>query len=60
MISLEQYLKEISKEIEIDAKEMLDEKIKKIGFNGCKLQGKVLHGGNPAEETLKYSQIEKN
>jgi nucleotide-binding universal stress UspA family protein len=59
VLSLEQYLKEISREIEIDAKKMLNEKIKKIEANGINLQGKVLHGGNPAEEILKYSQSEK-
>jgi nucleotide-binding universal stress UspA family protein len=59
MISLEQYLKEISKEIEIDAKKMLDEEIKKIESNRFNLQGRVLYGHNPAEEILKYSQSEK-
>jgi nucleotide-binding universal stress UspA family protein len=59
MLSLEQYLKEISREIEIDAKKMLDEKIKKIESNEFNLQCKVLHGGNPAEEILKYSQSER-
>lgn len=59
MLSLEQYLKEISREIKVEAKKMLDNKIEKMEFNGFTLQGKVLHGGNPAEEILKYSQLEK-
>ena len=59
MLSLEQYLKEISREIGIDAKKMLDKKIKKIESKGFNLQGKVLHGSDPAEEILKFSQSEK-
>jgi nucleotide-binding universal stress UspA family protein len=59
MLSLEQYLREISTEIEIDAKKMLEEKIKKIGSIGFTLHSKVLHGSNPAKEILKFSQSEK-
>jgi nucleotide-binding universal stress UspA family protein len=59
MESLEQYLREISTEIRIDAKKMLEEKIKKIESNGFTLQSIVLHGSNPAEEILKFSELEK-
>jgi nucleotide-binding universal stress UspA family protein len=59
MLSLEQYLREISTEIEIDAKKMLEEKMKKIDSIGFTLHSKVLHGSNPAKEILKFSQSEK-
>jgi nucleotide-binding universal stress UspA family protein len=56
-ITLEQYLNDIAIETKIDAKKMLEEKIKKIESNGFTLQSMVLHG-NPAEEILKFSQLE--
>jgi nucleotide-binding universal stress UspA family protein len=57
-ITLEQYLKDIAIETENDAKNILEDKIKTIGSNGFTLQSMVLHG-NPAEEILKFSQLEK-
>ena len=59
MLSLEQYLREISTEIEIDAKKILKEKIMKIESNGFTLHSKVLHASKPAKEILKFSQSEK-
>jgi len=59
MLSLEQYLREISTEIKIDVKKMLEEKLKKIESNEFTLHIIVLHGSNPAEEILKFSQSEK-
>jgi nucleotide-binding universal stress UspA family protein len=59
MLSLEQYLRDISTEFKIDAKKMLEEKIKKIESNEFTLHIIVLHGSNPAEEILKFSQSEK-
>jgi hypothetical protein len=56
--TLEQYLKDISIEIKIDAKNKLEEKIKKIESNDFSLQGNVLYG-NPAEEIITFSQSEK-
>jgi nucleotide-binding universal stress UspA family protein len=40
-------------------KKMLKEKIKKIETNGFTLHIIVLHGSNPAEVILKFSQSEK-
>jgi nucleotide-binding universal stress UspA family protein len=57
-ITLEQHLKDIAIETENDAKNILEDKIKTIGSNGFTLQSMVLHG-NPAEEILKFSQLEK-
>jgi nucleotide-binding universal stress UspA family protein len=57
-ITLEQYLKDIAIETENDAKNILEDKIKTIESNGFTLQSMVLHG-NPAEEILKFSQLEK-
>jgi hypothetical protein len=56
--TLEQYLKDISIEIKIDAKNKLEEKIKKIESNDFTSKGKVLYG-NPAEEIITFSQSEK-
>jgi nucleotide-binding universal stress UspA family protein len=58
MITLEQYLKDIGIEMKIDAKSMLEEKIKEIESCGFALQSRVLRG-DPAEQILKFSQIEK-
>jgi nucleotide-binding universal stress UspA family protein len=58
-ITLKEYLKDITIEMKIDAKKMLEEKIKKIESNGFTLQSIVLHGSNPAEEILKFSELEK-
>ena len=57
-ITLEQYLKDIAIETKNDAKNILEDKIKTIESNGFTLQSMVLHG-NPAEEILKFSQLEK-
>ena len=57
-ITLEQYLKDIAIEIKIDAKNMLEDKIKKIESNGFTIQSMILYG-NPAEEILKFSESEK-
>jgi nucleotide-binding universal stress UspA family protein len=57
-ITLEQYLKDIAIETKNDAKNMLEDKIKTIESNGSTLQSMVIHG-NPAEEILKFSQLEE-
>lgn len=57
-ITLKEYLKDITIEMKIDAKNMLDDKIKRIESNGFTLQSMVLYG-NPAEEILKFSELEK-
>ena len=57
-ITLEQYLKDIAIETKNDAKNILEDKIKTVEPNGFTLQSMVLHG-NPAEEILKFSQLEK-
>ncbi|MGE5633949.1 MAG: universal stress protein [Deltaproteobacteria bacterium] len=57
-ITLEQYLKDIAIEIKIDTKNMLEDKIRRIESNGFTLKSMVLYG-NPAEEILKFSQLEK-
>lgn len=44
--------------MKIDAKNILEDKIKKIESNGFTLQSMVLYG-NPTEEILKFSQVEK-
>jgi nucleotide-binding universal stress UspA family protein len=56
-ITLERYLKNITIEMKIDAKNMLEEKIKRIESNGFTLRSMVLYG-NPAEEILKFSELE--
>jgi nucleotide-binding universal stress UspA family protein len=58
-ITLEQYLKDIAIETKNDAKNILEDKIKTIESNDFTLQSIVLHGSNPAEEILKFSQLEK-
>ncbi|HEX5186967.1 MAG TPA: universal stress protein [Nitrososphaeraceae archaeon] len=58
MLTLEQYLKDIEMEIKIEAKNKLEDKIKKIQSSGFILQSKVLNG-DPAEEILKFSESEK-
>ena len=57
-ITLKEYLKDITIEMKIDAKNILEDKIKKIESNGFTLQSMVLYG-NPTEEILKFSQVEK-
>ena len=57
-ITLKEYLKDITIEMKIDAKNMLEDKIEKIESNGFTLQSMILYG-NPAEEILKFSQVEK-
>ena len=57
-ITLKDYLKDIAIEIKIDAKNMLEDKIKKIESNGFTIQSMILYG-NPAEEILKFSESEK-
>lgn len=57
-ITLKEYLKDITMEMKIDAKNMLEDKIKRIESNGFTLQSMVLYG-NPAEEILKFSELEK-
>ncbi|HEX7259095.1 MAG TPA: universal stress protein, partial [Nitrososphaeraceae archaeon] len=57
-ITLEQYLKDIAIETKNDAKNILEDKIKTIESNGSTLQSMVIHG-NPAEEILKFSQLEE-
>jgi nucleotide-binding universal stress UspA family protein len=57
-ITLEQYLKDITIEMKIDAKKMLEDKIKRIESSGFTLTSIVLYG-NAAEEILKFSQLEK-
>ena len=57
-ITLEQYLKDITIEMKINVKNMLEEKLKSIESNGCTLRSMVLYG-NPAEEILKFSELEK-
>jgi nucleotide-binding universal stress UspA family protein len=57
-ITLERYLKNITIEMKIDAKNMLEEKIKKIESNGFTLRSMVLYG-NPAEEIIKFADDEK-
>jgi nucleotide-binding universal stress UspA family protein len=56
-ITLEQYLKDITVEMKIDAKNILEEKIKRIDSNVFTLKSVVLYG-NPAEEILKFSELE--
>jgi nucleotide-binding universal stress UspA family protein len=57
-ITLEQYLKDITIEMKIDTKNMLEEKIKRIESNGFTLRSLVLYG-NPAEEIIKFADDEK-
>ena len=57
-ITLKEYLKDITIQMKIDAKNMLEDKIKRIESNGFTLQSLVLYG-NPAEEILKFSELEK-
>jgi len=57
-ITLEEYLKDITVEMKIDTKNILEDKIKRIESNGFTLRNMVLYG-NPAEEILKFSQSEK-
>ena len=57
-ITLEQYLKDITVEMKIDAKNMLEDKIKRIESNSFTLRSMVLYG-NPAEEILKFSELEE-
>lgn len=56
-ITLKEYLKDITIEMKIDAKNMLEEKIKRIDSNVFTLRSMVLYG-NPAEEILKFSELE--
>ena len=57
-ITLKEYLKDITIEMKIYAKNILEDKIKKIESNGFTLQSMILYG-NPTEEILKFSQVEK-
>ena len=58
MLTLEQYLKDITMETKIDVEKKLNDKIKRIESNGLTLQSMVLQG-EPAEEILKFSRSEK-
>jgi nucleotide-binding universal stress UspA family protein len=59
MITLEQYLKNIILEIKKDAKNMLEENIKKYrNIENVSLQIQVLRG-TPSDEIIKFANYEK-
>ena len=55
MVTLEQFLKDATTDVKIDAKKMLNDKIKEINTNESSIDGVVLYG-DPSDEILKYSK----
>ncbi|MGD1834492.1 MAG: universal stress protein [Nitrososphaeraceae archaeon] len=56
VVSLEQYLKDVSIDVKNDAKKILDDKIKQISSDEFSINS-VVFFGDPAEEILKFTKL---